>query len=263
MAASRRAAIVAFAAAALSVAACDALIGLDQYHDVSCAFDCEAGNVAPFNEGGDAPPDHHTADVAETSTPDVLGDVASEADADVADVLLSGEVGTPEAGWPVPTVHETWAHWPMPNPDAAAGPDSSALLPNQMAYDAGAEAGSALAYDEVTHLTWYRTPFSAASYDDAWIACTSAVLPSMAQAWRVPTRIELVSLIDFTEPGNMPTVDLRIFPAVPRDVFWTSSSVPAVVDGGPASYWTVNFTNGLTGIGTTANYALCVNGGTP
>jgi hypothetical protein len=258
MAASRRGVAVALVAAGFSMAACDALIGLDHYHDVACAFDCGETGGAFSGEAGDVYTNDAT-DSADVTTHDVVAD--SPPEADVADVSVLGDVVEPDSGWPVPTGHELWAHWPMPNPDAAVGPDSSAQLPNQMSYDAGADGGSPLAYDLVTGLSWYRAPAAAASYDDAWVACSNPGLPKMSQPWRVPTRIELVSLIDFTQPQGKPAVDPVVFPLVTGALFWTSSAVPG--DGGPSGYWIVDFSSGLTATSLPGAFVLCVSGGTP
>ncbi|HEY8087963.1 MAG TPA: hypothetical protein VIF09_08960, partial [Polyangiaceae bacterium] len=123
MAASRRGVPVALLAAGLSMAACDGLIGLDHYHDVACAFDCGETGGAFSGEASDVYANDAT-DAADVSTYDVANDSPQEAD--VADVSVLGDVVQPEAGWPVPTGHEVWAYWPMPNPDAAVGPDASA-----------------------------------------------------------------------------------------------------------------------------------------
>jgi hypothetical protein len=79
----------------------------------------------------------------------------------------------------------------------------------------------------------------------------------------VPTRIQLVSLIDFTQPAGNPTVDGLTFPGVPTQRLWTSSMVPSAADAG-AQYWFVDFGTGLTVTASEqhmpANYVLCVKG---
>ena len=54
MVASRRVAVAALAGIAITLAACDALLGLGQYHDISCAFDCGSGVVSPMADASDA-----------------------------------------------------------------------------------------------------------------------------------------------------------------------------------------------------------------
>jgi hypothetical protein len=253
MGASRR--IVALAAAAAcALAACDALLGLDKYQDVACAFDCgvDAAETGPRPDAPDV-----------MSLPDVYEAAADASDAsdagDAADVLDSDVVVTPEGGWPVPTGHEVWAHWPMPNPDAAIAPEASTLLPHPMAYDAGIDASSPVAHDTVTGLSWLREPFPSPvmSLGDAWSLCTG----QPGGPWRVPTRIELVSLIDFTVPSGQMMIDRSTFPFTQPGPYWTSSPVPG--DDGPAGYWTVAFNTGLASNSGPGLWVMCVKGGTP
>ena len=246
----RKAATVGLAALSVTLVACDALLGLGQYQDVACAFDCDAGEPGEAGEAGFV----NRVDAAEagfTSEGGMPMEGGTGADADAeAD---TGFVVLPESGPPVPTGHEIWAHWPMPNPDAAIGPESSTPLPHAMSYDAGAEGGSAIAYDVVTGLAWSRAPQAAATYVEAWQHCAKTT------GWRVPTRIELVSLIDFTQPSGMPTIDPATFPTVLAARTWTSSSVA----GSTSAYWTVDFATGLTASSGGATQVLCVEGGTP
>ena len=241
MVASRSLAAVGVCAAfALVLVACDALLDLGSYQNVACAFDCsDAAQEAAQGSAGDA-----------GDGGDAVTDGGAHADGD------AGIVVTPDSGWPVPTAHELWAHWPMPNPDAAAGPDS-APLPNAMTYDAGAgDGGGPVVVDVVTRLSWSRQAQTATTYDDAWRAC----IP-LGNGWRVPTRIELVSLIDFTQPSGSPTIEPTVFPSVKALPTWTSSAVAG--DAAPPSYWMVDFTTGLTASGGSASQVLCVSGGTP
>jgi hypothetical protein len=229
---------------ALALMACDAILDLGQYtNDGQCSYECEAGY-----ESSVAPPNDAAPDVADSSTSieggaDAEGGRDSGAEADVTVPTM------PDSGWPVPTGHETWAHWPMPNPDAALSDESSTALPHPMAYDAGVEGGSAIAYDAVTGLGWWRQAMPATTYDDAWSACVN-----LAGTWRVPTRIELVSLIDFT---RVPTIQTATFLDAGA-VTWTSSAV-----AGDESYWAIDFGTGLTVQGGSPTQVICVSGGTP
>jgi hypothetical protein len=115
----------------------------------------------------------------------------------------------------------------MPNP-------ASAGLPNAASY---ADNGDGTVTDKVTGLMWERFA-SASTYAqaDATKYCTSK-----GSGWRLPTRLELVSLVDFTVPAPGPTIN-QAFSGTPGTVFWTSSPVA----GGPGSVWGVFFDIGYT-----------------
>jgi hypothetical protein len=114
-----------------------------------------------------------------------------------------------------------WAAWPMPNSPTGG-------LPHPQSYDTSV-AGIAL--DQVTGLTWQRqaTTLTSAQESDATTileqaAATCAQL-SLADYsdWRVPSRIELVSIMDFdTDPAQ----DVSVFGDA--DVYYLSSSVHTV-----------------------------------
>ena len=251
MATSRRA-VAGLAVIAATVAACDALLSLGDYSKVDCAFNCEAGG-----EGGevtDGGPDA-TADVFDAGNPlDAADADAGDGEASVVD--SAPEAQLVDAAGDAPSNVLRWAQWPMPNPDAAIAPEASTLLPNTMGYDAGADGGGTTVLDLVTGLTWWRAPLMAAHVVDAINQCST--VPA-GTGWHVPTRIELVSLIDFTQPSSNPTIDVNTFPGTLPQKAWTSSSVPG--DGG-ADYWLVDFYDGLTltalGSSGVGSFVLCV-----
>ena len=238
MAVSRRqAAVVVLGTISLALVACDTLLGLGQYDEVACATPCDSGTP----EGGAMVDASDAGMVIESGS-----DAEAGADADAGTV--------PDGGYPPATAaHEIWAHWPMPNPDAAIGLESSTPLPHPMTYSLAADGGGVTAYDVVTKLSWWRQALSAMTYDVAGSACANV---SPGGGWRVPTRIELVSLIDFT---RTPTIETATFLDAGGLHTWTSSAVPG--DGGPSGYWDVDFATGLTGHGTSPTQVICVSGG--
>jgi hypothetical protein len=259
--------LAALAAAAGALVACDALIGLNTFR--VCTTDCpdtgtDAGEDVIEEPDSGAPFDGTTD--AGDGAPDAGGDAFDAGDAsDASDSSFSTQPDSAtEAGPDVaaPTVTEIWVHWPMPNPDAAIAPGLDASLPNQMHYAPG-DAGDPV-LDEVTHLTWEPVATSATSYRDAEDHCLT-LAHATGTAWRVPTRIELVSLIDFT---RVPAIDLDVF-GFPDDagvaasgVYWTSSL--AVPDSSPTSptsdHWVVLFGDGTVLTGS-ARWIRCVVGG--
>lgn len=143
-----------------------------------------------------------------------------------------------------------WANWRMPNP-------SSSGLPNPAGYQLS-ESGQ-LVTDTVTGLTWQRDS-DARSFTWAeakqYCACWSA---DGSTGWRLPSRIELVSLVDWT--ASSPSLDARAFPGTPSENFWTSS--PVTID--PGLGYLVFFLNGHTTYSDMeyAYRARCVRGSQP
>jgi hypothetical protein len=237
-----RVVLAAVAALAGCALACDALLGLGSYKEVDC-IDCSTGP----EDGGDtsdSPVDTSMLDASDA------GDALDASDGDAGDTspVFDGSVDAP-------TLTELWARWPMPNPDAAAAPtlDGSPSLPNPMAYDAGADAGTA--FDVTTGLTWTREDFMATDFKAAVGTCAG----QPGTGWQVPTRIQLVSLIDFTQPVGSAKIDPVAFPSAHAALLWTSSQVPG--DAGTTLYWLVDFGTGLVQQTTAATYVRCVKEG--
>jgi hypothetical protein len=140
-----------------------------------------------------------------------------------------------------------YATWPMP--DAQPG---SQVAPK---YEVRAAAGVVL--DEVTGLLWQRELPS--SYPGctrqlqgvAGASCTwreakqyCAQLTLDARAWRLPSKIELESLIDFTQSPPAAYIDRDSFPGTPAAPFWTVSRVLA--SDGSDGVFDVRFNGGIS-----------------
>ncbi|MES1204805.1 MAG: DUF1566 domain-containing protein [Pseudomonadota bacterium] len=105
-------------------------------------------------------------------------------------------------------------------------------LPHPHDYDL---ATTGVVLDRVTGLMWQRSaPNQFFTFSDAGRHCAELRLAGHAD-WRVPSRIELVSLLDTTR--TQPSIDLQAFPDTASDWFWTSS--PAA--GDPRAAWYVYF----------------------
>ncbi len=131
-------------------------------------------------------------------------------------------------------------------------------LPHERSYD----VSELVVTDKVTGLTWQRTvPAQRYSWNAAKDACQALELGGFDD-WRLPARIELVSLI---ENGRTdPAIDLQAFPFVigagpTSDWFWTST--PAA--GAASKAWYVYFYFGYPDTDEqTSEMALrCVRGG--
>jgi Protein of unknown function (DUF1566) len=123
-------------------------------------------------------------------------------------------------------IAHAFAEWPIPNPPATG-------LPNPQTYDTVSTSG--IVVDRVTGLSWQRSADHALhSASDAQGYC--AGLKLSGGGWRLPTRIELLSLLDVS--AHNPLIDSVVFPATPFDhAFWSAS--PVASDA--LSSWSVAF----------------------
>ena len=233
--------LVSIAVLGAGVAACDSLLGLGQYSDVPPQGEPDSGSFDAL------PPPY------DSTTPDVLdGGGIDATDSGVAVDSAPEAMPPSDAPYDGPPLEALWARWPMPNPDAAIYPGAALLLPNPMAYDAGADGGATTALDLVTKLVWLRAAQPASAPLNLTMACPVG--------YSVPTRIQLVSLIDFTRPG--PTIDTTTFEGVSSDYAWTSSPVIDVNGAWDGhSYWTVDFNTGLVSATADGSQVICVQGG--
>jgi hypothetical protein len=120
---------------------------------------------------------------------------------------------------------DLWARWPMPNARLPG-------LPNPHSYDTTAKD---VVIDRITGLMWERTLSNTfLTFENAGKRCAGLELGGHHD-WRLPSRIELVSLLDTTR--TQPSIDADAFPGTPSDWFWTSSL--AVDD--PRAAWYVYF----------------------
>jgi hypothetical protein len=134
----------------------------------------------------------------------------------------------------------------MPNPPKAG-------LPNPASYT---DNGDGTVTDDVTGLVWQNAVSQPGSVNsDAAAACAAR-----GAGWRLPTRLELVSLVDFTIAAPGPTIN-AMFANTPSAVFWTSS--PYYGNVGDA--WTVGFDGGYSDYSVLNNPDLvrCVRAPTP
>jgi Protein of unknown function (DUF1566) len=119
---------------------------------------------------------------------------------------------------------QSWAIWPMPN--AAPG------LPNPQSFDV--QPGS-LVLDRITGLMWQRKlDDQQLTFASAGQHCADLSLAGYDD-WRLPTRLELVSILDTTR--TQPAINVSAFPDTPSDWFWSST----IAGGDPQSAWYVYF----------------------
>jgi hypothetical protein len=118
----------------------------------------------------------------------------------------------------------------MPDPTLTAAPNSPR-------YDTSSPD---LVVDLLTGLTWQVAVDPAErAWQEAKDFCDCSTLGGFDD-WRLPTRIELVSIVDFTRAT--PAIDGAAFPATPSDYFWSASPVA----GAASAAWYVYFLDGNT-----------------
>lgn len=104
--------------------------------------------------------------------------------------------------------------------------------------------------DTLTGLEWQRRHVGRPlNLKDAITYCSNLELNG--GGWRLPTKEELESLLDYSQ---RPTIDQIAFPETPEEWFWTSTA-----DSG---YWAVDFATGLSKSGGWLQeyYVRCVRG---
>lgn len=122
--------------------------------------------------------------------------------------------------------------------------------------------------DTKTGLVWQKgipSTISTCTTDSTHVRCTWSEATNYCKnlglagtGWRLPTVLELSSLVDETIPYySGPTIDQTAFPSTPADSYWTSSPLA----GSSSSAWSVNFNGGDTSNkGVTNTYRVrCVH----
>lgn len=95
--------------------------------------------------------------------------------------------------------------------------------------------------DTTTGLEWQATPFTnSMAHEQAEKACRELRLGGHSD-WRLPTRAELLTLVDLTK--HDPCIDTDAFPDFPSKWFWSSD----LCAWSSASAWGVGFGYGNVG----------------
>jgi hypothetical protein len=209
----------------------------------SAAVDASASSPAGDDGAGNARGGDATS-VSQGSSGSSGGSASSsggpnEGGVTTADASTGGDGGgsgcTPPVG-----LEYSYACWPMPNP-------ASTGLPNPSSYT---DMGDGTVLDNVTHLVWQKTVTSQQAYTWAAAQTYCSGLTLGGRAWHLPTRIELLSLVDFTKS---PAIDSTAFPNTPGGKYhWTATPwVVSQIASKPQYSWMVNFSDG----GLTSNAA--------
>ncbi|MDY0004698.1 MAG: DUF1566 domain-containing protein, partial [Polyangia bacterium] len=165
-------------------------------------------------------------DIAQPPSPGELPDAMVECHLLMADRCQGEGVAPIHPTWPMPDSDIQFCSdgqqivSPCPTQDASGFGQDAQYSVNPLDYEITAD----WVLDRVTGLTWQRA-VPAVSFDwwEAREHCAAMTLGGHDD-WRLPGRMELVSLLDY---GSLdPTIDLEAFPGTPSDFFWTASPVP-------------------------------------
>jgi hypothetical protein len=175
------------------------------------------GGDAAVSEAGDAARDGGDAagsDGGDARDDDADARVDADAPADASTAVCNGFV--------------------MPNPPTAG-------LPNPASYSVNADG---TVTEKVSGLTWEATVGGTAytQYDAA------AHCAAKGGDWRLPTRLELASLVDYTIASPGPTIN-AIFANTPPVVYWTET----IYHNNAGDAWSVGFDVGYSDYGVRNN----------
>jgi hypothetical protein len=188
------------------------------------------------------------AEAGGATEPDGSGDVADANDNDGGPVVApdgaTGAHGPPapgsSGGPPCPSLtgaaDKAYPRWPMPNPP-------STHLPNASSY---ADNGDGTVTDRVTGLVWQKAVSASATFAAAPAYCAGLTLPAPPGfAWQVPTRIQLLSILDPTTGAAVDAPFLGSGQPPGGKYTWTSTPwVVSQIATKPQDAWMVNFGGG-------------------
>ena len=134
---------------------------------------------------------------------------------------------------PATCADPNWDQWPLPNSQV----DVAASAPNPESYT---DNGDGTVTDNVTGIMWQQAvPASRYSWADAVAYCPTLPLAGHSD-WRLPSIIELLSIVDYGHPISINPTYFPSTVASGFSEFWSSSPVA----GSPSYAWYVDFTGG-------------------
>jgi hypothetical protein len=198
----------AAAAALVAVAGCNLIIGLQR--------------GLPEGSGGSSSASLSSTGTAMSSTGTSSGGspTSSSGSTTASGTSSSSGACTMDAGAPL-VCDRTWAQW-------------NARLPS-----AFTDNGDGTVTDATTQLLWQKGSGASTTQAGAIAQCQQLKLAGHCD-WRLPTRIELGTLVDYTK-STPPLIDTTVFDCK-MNAYWTASVV-ASSDGGVLG-WSVNFNDG-------------------
>lgn len=142
------------------------------------------------------------------------------------------------------SIDRNWPNWKMPNSPSDV---TNQGAPNPAAYQ---DNLNGTVTDTVTGLMWQKAVAPGTyTQPNALLYCSTTLSAGPGLGghtdWRLPTRIELVSLVDFSVGNDNvnAAINANYFPSTPIALFWSATPVASA----PSSAWRVNFFGGHAG----------------
>lgn len=162
--------------------------------------------------------------------------------------------------------------WPTEIPCAGTGQDGAYNI-NPLSYT---DNGNGTVTDNNTGLIWQKYE-NASSYN--WFRASGTYAPVYNPSsqnvcgslnlggysdWRLPTKKELMSIVDYSITWPGPTINIAFFPNTQANYYWSSTTNDDLPDQDTELAWNVCFDIGNVGTLSKYDYALyvrCVRGG--
>ncbi len=207
-----------------------------------------SGSAMGDDEGGSGGSGATSGTSSGASTGTTSGSSADDASSGTSSG--GGDAGG-EGGAVSASVDVDWAQWPIANSF------TDTTLPRPMSFK---DNGNGTVTDQVTGLVWQQTVSGVMmKWSSAATYCAGINKTGVTTTWRLPTFIELVSMLDYSDTGTI-DVDTTYFPNTPTDTtpFWTAT--PDDGDPGDGYAVSVYMTDGTSELDdeTTALYVRCV-----
>lgn len=135
---------------------------------------------------------------------------------------------------------------------AGTGQDGAYTI-NPMNY---IDNGNGTVTDNVTGLIWQKEDDNINRVWDEAIAYCDALTLGGQSDWRLPSKKELISIVNYGIPYPGPTID-SVFTNSKQSVYWSSTTDAY----SPGYEWVVNFNFGDSFVGYASHYVRCVRGG--
>lgn len=149
-----------------------------------------------------------------------------------------------------------WACWKMPNPAS-----SPSTVPNHQTYT---DLGNGAVRDDITCLVWEKAnPATQGTWQASVDRCAALAANSYAgfSDWRLPTRVELASIVDVTN-GSKGFAAIFALTSGYYDTasWWYETITGQSTSGFHFGYGTNGFTSNAVAMGNSNNVARCVRG---